>query len=59
MYEYSFKSPRINSCDDCGLKTFHETTLEYYCGHPNGPEDCSDITKPVNCPLVEKKVSDA
>jgi len=57
MYEYSFKTDfKLESCEGCPMS--HHTDMgDWECGHTDGPMECSEITRPVDCPLVEKEIS--
>lgn len=53
-YEYSFKpKKRINHCYECPMC---RVGFEYeYCDVDGVEIECSDITRPDNCPLEERK----
>lgn len=54
-YKYSFEDSRINSCDDCPCASVNQY-LGYPCCMINQNIECSDITRPDDCPLIEKVV---
>lgn len=63
-YEYSFTGVRITSCEDCpigGFETIVDTDgnieLVEYCIF-NDSVECSDISRPSDCPFVERKCED-
>lgn len=58
MYEYSFKKEfKLETCEGCPL-AYHTDMGDWECGHTDGPCECSDITRPRECPLVERSCDD-
>ena len=54
-YEYSFKGVRISHCYDCPIGVVVQKNGDEVCIF-NDSIECSDITRPVECPLKEQEI---